>query len=161
MRPKESFFSRIRAFTVDYYDEDTDGSVLSRRWSVGAGMDGRWNSFFRFELNWDDVRAGDELFPRFRPYMILQSSPGRILNQFSLEAYLGDEIDFDNARKGDGTTLIGSFTVRPSNHLEFRANASGRWLDVDDPTLGSGRLFTAEVERLRATTRSAHAHSSA
>jgi len=151
MRPKESFFSRIRAFTVDYYDEDTDGSVLSRRWSVGAGMDGRWNSFFRFELNWDDVRAGDELFPRFRPHVTLQSSPGRILNSFSLEAYLGDEIDFDNARKGDGTTLIGSFTVRPNDHLEFRANASGRRLDVDDPTLGSGRLFTAQVERLRAT----------
>jgi hypothetical protein len=151
MRPKDKFFSRIRAFTIDYYDEDTDGNVLARRYSFGAGMDGRWNSFFRFELNWDDVRAGNELFPRFRPYMIFQASPGRVLNQFALEAYLGDEIDFDNARKGTGTTLIGSMTVRPSNHFELRANASGRWLDVDDPTLGSGRLFTAQVERLRAT----------
>ncbi|HEX7786441.1 MAG TPA: hypothetical protein VF653_09495, partial [Methylomirabilota bacterium] len=30
-------------------------------------------------------------------------------------------------------------------------NASGRWLHVDDATLGSGRLFLAQVERLRAS----------
>jgi len=30
-------------------------------------------------------------------------------------------------------------------------NASRRWLDVDDATGASGRLFTAQVERLRTT----------
>jgi hypothetical protein len=64
--------------------------------------------------------------------------------------YAGEEIDFANAREGTGVTMTGSLTLRPSAHLELRANASRRWLDIDEPTQ-SGRLFTAEVERLRAT----------
>jgi len=149
LRPKDKFLSRIRIFTVDWYDDDQDGRVLARRASAGAGMDGRWNSFFRFELNRDDIRVGNEIFSRFRPYFTVQSSPGRILNSISIETFVGDEIDFANARKGSGATLKGSVTVRPDNHLELRGNASGRWLHVDDPSLGSGRLFLAQVERLR------------
>jgi hypothetical protein len=39
--------------------------------------------------------------------------------------------------------------VRPNDHLELRGNASVRWLD-DDAGFGTSRLFTAQVERLRA-----------
>ena len=151
VRPKDKFFSRIRMFTVDWYDEDHTGGVLARRVSAGAGMDGRWNSFLRFELNRDDVKVGNQIFSRFRPYFTIQSSPGRILNSIAVETYLGDEIDFANAREGSGATVIGSVTVRPNNHLELRGNASGRWLHVEDSALGSGRLFLAQVERLRAS----------
>ena len=151
VRPKKNFFSRIRLFTIDYYDEDQDGSVLTRRASAGAGMDGQLNSFIRVELNRDDLKTGSRMFTRFRPYVTVQANPGRILNSFSLEAYVGDEIDFTNHRKGDGTTLLGSFTVRPDYRLELRANASTRWLHVDDPALGEGRLFLAQIERLRAS----------
>jgi Domain of unknown function (DUF5916) len=150
VRPKKNFFSRIRMFTVDYYDEDDTGGVLARRVSAGAGMDGRLNSFMRLELNREDIKSGNQIFTRFRPYMTLQANPGRVLNSFSLEAYVGDEIDFANSRKGSGTTLLGSFTVRPDYRLDLRGNASLRWLNVDDPALGSGRLFLAQVERVRA-----------
>ena len=149
LRPKDKFLSRVRMFTVDWYDEDHTGTVLARRFSAGAGMDGRLNSFFRFELNHDDIKVGNQVFSRFRPYFTIQSSPGRILNSIAIETFVGDEIDFANGRKGSGATVIGSMTVRPDNHLELRANASGRWLNVDDPSLGSGRLFLAQVERLR------------
>jgi hypothetical protein len=151
MRPKDALFSRIRLFTINYYDEDHAGSPLARRVSAGAGMDGRWASFVRVELNQDDFKVGPEVLSRFRPYVTVQVSPGRVVNSVAVEAYLGDEIDFDNAREAKGTTLIGSVTVRPNNHLDLQANASTRWLDVDDPTLGSGRLFLAQVERLRAS----------
>jgi len=150
VRPEKAFFNRIRTFTIEWYDEDDSGSPLSRRYSVGMGADGRLGSFVRFELNQDQIRVGNEMLSRFRPYATIQASPGRVLNAVSIEAYLGDEIDFDNAREGTGTTLIGSFTLRPNDHLELRGNASGRWLNVDDPDLGSGRLFHAQVERLRA-----------
>ncbi len=150
VRPKDQFFSRIRMFTIDWYDEERDGSVLARRYSVGAGADGRWNSFTRVELNVDDIKVGSQVFSRFRPYFTIQSSPGRVLNSITVETYLGDEIDFANARKGRGATVNGTITVRPTEHLELRGNASGRWLHVDDPVLGSGRLFAAQVERLRA-----------
>jgi hypothetical protein len=151
VRPKDRFLSRVRMFSINFYDVDYDGSEVSSRVSAGAGMDGRWNSFFRFELNQDRVRAGGELFSRFRPYVYLQASPGRVLNEFWIESTFGDEIDFANARKGTGATLTGSVTLRPGNHLELQGRVSGRWLDVDDPMLGAGRLFTAQVERLRAT----------
>ena len=150
VRPKDAFFSRIRPFTINWYDADYSGDLLSRRISVGAGADGRWNSFLRFELNRDDIRVGGDVLSRFRPYVTVQAAPSRMFNSISVEAYLGDEIDFANAREGRGTTLIGSMTVRPNDHLELRANASARWLNVDDPALGSGRLFLAQVERLRA-----------
>ena len=149
VRPKTAFFNRIRMFTVDWYDEDHDGGVLARRVSAGAGMDGRWSSFVRFELNQDDVKVQGRIFSRFRPYVTVQASPGRFLNNLSVEAYLGQEIDFANARRGTGTTLTGSITVHPGDRLELRGNARARWLSVDDATLGSGRLFLAQVERLR------------
>lgn len=151
LRPKDSFMSRMRMFTIHWYDEDHDGRELASRMSVGAGMDGRWSSFFRFELNRDRIRAGGRVFTGFRPYLYLQASPGRVLNDFWIESTFGDEIDFANARKGTGATVTGSMTVRPNDHLELQGRASRRWLNVDDPALGGGRLFTARVERLRAT----------
>lgn len=150
LRPKDRFLNRIRLFTVNWYDEDHDGGVLARRVSVGAGMDGKLGSFIRVELNRDDLKTGGRIFTRFRPYVIVQASPGRVLNALSLESNFGQEIDFANARKGTGANVTGSVTVRPVNQLELRGSGSVRWLDVDDPSLGSGRLFLAQVERLRA-----------
>jgi hypothetical protein len=73
-----------------------------------------------------------------------------VWNFLSLDTYFGDEVDFDNAREGTGATILASAQIRPSGHLELRANASWRWIDIHQPTV-SGRLFTAQVERLRAT----------
>ena len=149
--PLKAFFSRIRMFNEDYYTDDHTGSVLARHVQVGAGADGKFNTFYRIELNRDDIKAGDRLFTRFRPYVKFTASPNRLVNNFSFEAYLNDEVDFDNARLGKGTTLITSVSLRPNDHLELAPNASVRWLNVDDPALGSGRLFLAQVARLRAT----------
>ena len=149
IRPKDGFLSRIRLFTANWYDADYDNELLSQRVSVGGGMDGLLNSFVRFELNQDRIRVGDEIFPRFRPFFLLQASPGRILNNISISANVGQEIDFANARLGDGTSFTGNITLRPNDHMELRGDGSTRWLNVDDPALGSGRLFFAQVERLR------------
>jgi hypothetical protein len=152
IRPKKSFLSRVRLFTIDYVDvEPPSGRLLNRRLSVGTGMDGKLASFLRIELNRDDIRVGDDLLQRFRPRINLTAVPSRVFNNVSIDAYVGDEIDFDNGREGKGTTLITGFTVRPSRHLELRNDASRRWLNVDDGLGNSGRLFTATVERLRAT----------
>jgi len=128
---------------------EVDGD--EHRASVGAGMDGRLNSFLRIELNRDEIKAGPHLFTRFRPYVNLQASPNRLINNLSIEVYAGDEIDFDNARLGKGTTLTGTVTLHPNDHLELAPNASWRRIQIDDPALGSGRLFLAQVERLKTT----------
>ena len=145
-----AFFSRARFFTTDYLDLEPGGGTLGQRLSVGTGADGRWNSFLRVELNEDDVRVGGAWLSRFRPRVVVQSSPGRLLNQLSLDTYFGQEVDFDNARTGRGATFVGTVTVRPGNHLELRGDGSARWLDIG-VNGGWGRLFTAQVERLRAT----------
>jgi hypothetical protein len=151
LRPAHAIVTRERFFSTDYYDEDVHGHPLNRRVSVGTGMDGRFNSFFRVEFNRDDIKVGSHMFTRFRPYTLLQMSPSSTIQNVSLEGYFNDEIDFDNARLGKGTTLIGSVSIHPGDHLELAPLVRRRWLNVDDPALGSGRLFLAQVERLRAT----------
>jgi hypothetical protein len=152
LRPEKQFLNRIRLFTYGWVDTDhNDNDVLSQRISIGSGMDGKLNSFIRVELNQDAIRVGDQLLRRFRPYFYFEGSPGRAFNYFSIEANTGQEIDFANAREGTGTSLTGSLTLAPNEHLEMRGLVSRRWLDVDDPALGDGRLFTAQVERLRTT----------
>ena len=83
--------------------------------------------------------------------IIVESSPSRVLNGISIDAFFGEEIDFANGREGSGASVSGSFTLRPDDHLELRGNVSRRWLDVDAGGGLAGRLFTAQVERLRAT----------
>ncbi len=144
-RPK-GFFNRIRVFTTDYYDRGPNGELLGRLTSVGAGFDGGFNSFVRLELNNEDVLVGKALLHRFRPRIFLEARPNAVVNDVSLDARFGDEIDFDNAREGSGSTLTLFASLRPTDHLELRVNASRRALDVT-----GGRLFTAQVERLRAT----------
>jgi hypothetical protein len=106
LRPKNAFFSRIRMFTIDWLDAEPSGTTLARRYSVGTGADGRWNSFTRVELNYDDILVGDQLLNRFRPRFYVQASPGSFVNLFAIDVYFGDEIDFANAREGTGTSLF-------------------------------------------------------
>ena len=151
VRPKASFLSRIRMFAANDYSEDSDGSVLSRLRRLGAGMDGRLNSFFRIELNDEDIKAGDRLFHRFRPHVNITTSPGRVINSLQADVHFGDEIDFANARKATGVSATFSATLHPGDHLTVSATASTRSLHVRDATLGSGRLFLAQIERVRAS----------
>lgn len=150
IRPKDSFLNRVRFFTVDYLDAERDGDPLNRRVSVGAGMNGKLASFFRVELNHDEIRVGDTLLQRFRPRIRLEMSPGRVLNSLIVDANVGEEIDFANAREARGTTLAGSLSLRPNEHVELRTDVSRRWLDIDEG-VRTGRLFTAGVARLRGT----------
>ena len=151
IRPEKQFFSRVRIFTIDWEDQLPDGRLLARRISVGSGGDGKWNSFTRVELNRDEYRVGTAVLERFRPRVYFESSPGRFVNFYSIDTYFGDEIDFANARRASGATVIATATIRPSDHLELRCDGSGRWLNVDAGNGLSGRLFSAEIGRLRAT----------
>ncbi len=153
MRPSRGFLSRLRLFTVDYYDIEVEGSErpLNQHLSVGADMEGRFSSVIRVELNHESVRVGDAWLRRLRPRVLLEASPGWVVNQVSLDTRFGEEIDFANGRDGNGVNVVASATVRPSAHLELVANADLRTLDVDAGPGLSGRVFTAKVARLRAT----------
>jgi hypothetical protein len=149
--PESTFFNRVRFFSANYLDAEPDGDPLNRRVSIGTGANGALNSFIRLELNHDDIRVGDTMLSRFRPRLRLESTPSSLFSNMFADFFVGEEIDFDNAREGTGATILGGLTVRPTEHLELRGDFSWRWLDVDEGAPFAGRLFTAQVERLRST----------
>jgi hypothetical protein len=150
IRP-EGFLRRVRPFLVADRVTDREGGLLSRRISLGTNMDGKWNSFFRLWYAFDRVRAGDVTLPRQQLLYFAQVSPSLVFNQIGVEGDVGQQIDFDGARRGFGANISLFATVRPTNHLELRFNEARRWLNVDLPGGARTRLFSASVDRLRAT----------
>jgi hypothetical protein len=145
------FLRRLRTFLIGDYSTERDGSLLNRQVAFGTGMDGKWSSFLRFWYAFDRVRAGEVTLPRQQLLYIIQASPSGVVNQVGLDGFVGQEIDFEGARVGTGANVNLRATLRPTNHLELAFNESRRWLNVDAPTGGKARLFTAKVDRLRAT----------
>jgi hypothetical protein len=148
-RPK-GFLRRLRVFSYGNYTTDREGELLERTAVVGTGMDGKWNSFFQLRYANEEIDSGEGPLPVQRFRFVLQASPSRLVSGLALEGFVGQEIDFDNHRVGTGANVVARGTVRPTNHLELRLHASRRWLDAA-PSGREGRVFTAQVERLRAT----------
>jgi hypothetical protein len=143
--------SRVRTFFIADYQAEQDGSLISRSISPGVGMDGRWSSFMRYRVAFDRVRAGDKTFPRRQFIYTFQVSPNRTISLVSLDGFLGEQVDFANARLGTGGTVNLTSNLNPTDHLELRFNGSRQWLNVDTAASRKARLFTASVARLRAT----------
>jgi Domain of unknown function (DUF5916) len=145
------FLRRLRTFLIANYSEDHDGALLTSQISPGVGMDGRWNSFMRFRYAFDEVASGVETFEREQFHFQIDASPSRRISFVSLFGNVGEEIDFLHSRLGDGGTASLRVTVNATDHLELRLNGDRRWLDVRGADGRRGRLFTADVGRLRAT----------
>ena len=160
-RPKNGFLHRIRTFFIAEHQEDQEGGVIYRQVSPGFGMSGKKNYFGRFRLAFDEVRAfreidtGDgptevsRLLDRVQLHYTVDISPSRRFAQFRLNGRIGDEVDFTEARLGKGARVEANVTLRPSDRIELRLLANRRWLDLDLDDGRSGRLFTAQVSRLR------------
>jgi hypothetical protein len=154
VRPTSGPVRRLRTYVILNRSTDRGGDLLYDELSPGIGLDARFNTFARLRWAWNDVRVGDgtETLPRGRLLYVVNTSPARFLPQINLEGFLGGEIDFENARKGSGGNVSLGWTLRPTDHLELRLNNGRRWLDVEVPGRADRpRLFTARVDRLRAT----------
>ncbi|MFI5183407.1 MAG: DUF5916 domain-containing protein [Vicinamibacteria bacterium] len=147
----QGLLNRFRPFVGFDYQGGQGGDVLLRQYYFGAGMDGRWNFHARLRMAPDDVRAGDKLLPRRLLYYDVIVSPSRVLTGIEVMGTLGQDVDFENVRTARGVNVNLRFTVRPTNHLELAFTGARRWLNVDVPPAEGARLFTAVVERLRAT----------
>ena len=144
-RPK-GFFSRIRGFAFGEYDETQDGQMLYRLASVGAGMDGKYRSFVRLRLQKDAVRNGNTVHGRDRFYYQVQFAAHRFIPQVGSDGWIGEEVDFALNRLGRGANINVFANMRPSIHLQVNLNGTMRWIN-----LGGDRLFTSQVERVKAT----------
>jgi hypothetical protein len=147
-RPTKGFLRRFRTFLIADYQAQQDGALIFRQIRPGAGMDGLFASFLRFEAAFEKVRAGAKTFDRNRFLYEIEGSPSGVFNRVGINGFLGEQVDFANSRPGKGGSIIAFATIRPTDHLELRFDGSRQWLDVDAET-ARGRLFTATVARLR------------
>jgi hypothetical protein len=148
-RPK-GFFSRVRTFAMTQYDSEQDGSMLYRMFSGGVGGDAKFRTNFRFRYAYDTVRNGQSLFQRHQLLYNVNFAVNRIFSVVTLSGWLGQDADFANNRLGRGANTSIGGTIRPTNHLELTLTNTVLWLNVPRVAAVTDRLFTAQVERLRA-----------
>ena len=140
---------RLRTYLIGDYQAQQDGALIFRQISPGIGMDAFLNSFVRLRVGFDKVRAGDRTFDRTQLIYQIELSPSSMFNRVGINGNVGEQVDFDNSRSGDGATIVAFAVVRPTDHLELRFDGSRRWLNVDLEDGRNSRLFTASVARLR------------
>jgi hypothetical protein len=155
MRPTTGFANRIRLFLNGDYSAATNGDLLFRDRSAGVGFDGKLASSTRLRFSINGVRSGDKVLTRHQLLYSTQFTPSRIFQNIQISGSAGQDVDFSNTRLGRGADISVAGTVRPTDHLELRYNQGLRWLNVN-PLPGQieadrARLFTAQVERIRAT----------
>jgi len=150
VRPGTGAVRRLRMYFIAQRTTERDGDLILREYSPGFGLEGKWNSFVRLRYANDRVRAGSVVLPRQQLVYTVWVSPTQKVSRIELEGTVGQEVDFDNARTGHGATVNLRTVLRPTDHLELQFNNNRRWLDVDSGRPAT-RLFTARVDRLRAT----------
>jgi hypothetical protein len=143
--------SRLTPLLVEDDSSDTQGRILLHRTSPGIQFQGKANSSGEIDVFFDKVRAGDRLFDRRQVSYTFALTPSSGLPNFAASGVFGEDVDFVNARIGRGAQINLSAEVRPTDHLDLQVNASRQWLDVRKDAGRSGRLFTAQVERLKVT----------
>lgn len=128
------------------------GDVVSEYRYAGIQVGGIRN--LNVQLRYSDERmvGGPTDVPLSRRYawLFFDLAPSRWLARVQVVARLGGDVDLANGRAGRGGEVWDSVVVRPTAHLELLGLSDVALLDV--PIGGTDRrLFTAAVERLRAT----------
>jgi hypothetical protein len=81
----------------------------------------------------------------------VQFAVSRLIPQVSFDGWVGQDIDFFNNRVGHGARVNFSTSLRPTSRLAMSTTTVLQWLSEKGATAGvEGRLFTAQVERVRA-----------
>jgi hypothetical protein len=145
-------FSFLRPYLILDYGADRDDRLITRSTAPGFNFNG-WKNLTGFvELRVQEkVRVNDRLLGATFLSWMVQIDPSRRFTRVAFSGYAGDAIDFANARVGTGTTLMLTATVRPTDHLQLDGVLDRSWLDVTAADGREGRLFTADIARLKAT----------
>jgi hypothetical protein len=147
----EGVLRRLRGFT-SYDRVNTPGfDLISQQVSAGAAADALLGSTVQLNYAYDQILVGGKRLSRNQLVYYVMVNPGSVISRIVLSGSAGQQIDFANARTGTGVDVSLEATARPTPHLELAWNEELRWLDVDAADRGRSRLFTARVDRLRAT----------
>ncbi|MEP6769870.1 MAG: DUF5916 domain-containing protein [Acidobacteriota bacterium] len=144
-------FWHVRPVVAAEYSAEQTGGLLFRRLHGGIGFDGRWRSIGEINYRSEQVRTGGLVLMRNQVTFLFDASPSRLVSRVTLSGELGDEIDFEGHRPGTGGEVKAQVTLRPTDHLELLFDGDRSWVNVSAPGGGRGRLFTADVARLKST----------
>jgi len=128
----------------------TDGTVVSDSRYAAIQFSGVRNLYVQLRYADERLRALESLLTRRYAFLAFDLAPGRVLARVQVVARLGGDVDVANGRRGRGGEVWDSLAVRLSDHLELDGLSDLTWLDVS-PGGVARPLFTAQVERLRAT----------
>jgi Domain of unknown function (DUF5916)/Carbohydrate family 9 binding domain-like len=148
---REDFFTALRPYVVAEYAQDREQQEIHERVEPGIVFQGRKNLQGFAGLAVEKLSTNGVLLPVTRASFRVQLDPGRLFPLLSLSGFVGEDVDVVGTRVGTGADLLLGSTLRPTDHLTLEAVSELSWLNVDDTDLGSGRLFTAQVQRLKAT----------
>jgi hypothetical protein len=150
--PKHGLFARLRPYAFVLDAVDRHGALVNRRIGPGVNFNGRKNLTGFAGINIDRVRIGSELLSRTQVVGSASIDPSRRLPRIGVNWTLGGDVDVANVRTGRGGELSAFATLRPTDHLQLNLNTDVGWLSVDAGGAGGrARLFTAQVQRLKAT----------
>ena len=150
--PQKGLFRRVSPYAVVRYIESPDGELIRRQTNPGIQVQGQRNmsAGLDFAVR-EKLRVGTRVLERSDVNYSFQFDPGRRFSRVGFSGALGDSIDFTNGRVGQGGDFALFGTVKPTDHLALDFNADRQWLDVNAGGGLEGRLFTAQIERLKVT----------
>jgi hypothetical protein len=142
---------RLHAFTTYDRVDNPSFDLVSQQATAGVDGDALLGTTMQLNYEYDQILVGGKLLPRNEVVYFASVNPGALVSRIDLSGSAGQQIDFENARTGTGFDAALGVTARPTPHLELQLNESLRWLDVEVAGQTRTRLFTARVDRLRAT----------
>jgi len=155
--PQSGLFRRVQPYTIVRYIESPGGELIQRQTNPGIQVQGQHNLAAGAEVAVRErLRVGDRVLEFSNVTGYFQIDPGRRFSRVGGNVTLGDSVDFANGRVGKGGDLSLFGTLKPTDHLALDFNADRQWLDVDGGGRSTGeklrgRLFTAQIERLKVT----------
>jgi hypothetical protein len=150
LRPSAGPVRKVRMFLNSERQVDRRGALVARTIVPGVNMDIRWNGTMELRYIDDRTRSRAQAIGRRQFGYRFRVSPSRRVAQVGIDGTLGEDIDFANARAGRGFTMNVNATLNPTDHLDLALVHNQQRLDVDAAGAG-GRLFTANVSRVRGT----------
>ena len=148
---RQSAISAVRPGLTVSYASEPDGRIISRSAFPNVRFFGKWAMIGTVELHpAERTRVGDRVIDTTFAAFTWQARPSRRLPNVTLTGHLGQDLDVVNLRRGSGGELNASATIRPTPHLELQLNEDHQWLSVAAAP-SAGRLFTADISRLKAT----------
>ncbi len=144
------FLNQVEPYLNLQQTWDRQGGTLTGRWASGLNLHGVRNLYADMAVVTWAQRAGTVLFHFHNYNFTLNWSPGPHVTEVTLYADLGPQVDFDNVRMGNGGTVQYEITLRPAERLALDLTGEHDWLNVTGETGRSGRLFTADVARVKA-----------